>query len=204
MARGRARSSPKRRVAMAAFPPTRPTSPGWVHRRRLRRSSATPRPRSRPGWPHSPASSTKRWCARSPARRASTRIWRSWQRPRRSRGGGGAAPPLRRRWQTQLLAQAGELLDKLGAHLCFFFIGEKRDIDGIERDALQAVGVIAPVPGQDQKLVGQRCAEERWVIGVHRHQYPRLVQRPEWVVGEAGHHARAEVAGRAELEGDAV
>ena len=86
LAPGRARSSPRRRVATAAIPPTRPTSRAWGPRRKQRRSSATPRQRFKPGWPRSPASWTKRWSARSPARRAPTRIWRCWKPPRRSEG----------------------------------------------------------------------------------------------------------------------
>ena len=106
--------------------------------------------------------------------------------------------------QTHLLAQAGELIDKLGSHLRFLLIGEERGVDGVEGDALYAVGVIAPVPGQHQELVRQRCTEEGWIVGVDGHQYSGIVERPERVVGEAGHDAGAKVAGWAELERNAV
>src|SRR5215211_3545203 len=111
----------------------------------------------------------KPWCARSPARRAATRTWPCWKQPHRS-----SASHLRR-WQAHLLAEVGKPLDKFGSHLCFLFFGEERGVDGIERDALHAVGVIAPVPGQDQKLVGKRRSEKGWVVGVHRYQYPRVI-----------------------------
>src|SRR5918993_3126361 len=206
MAPGRGRSSPRKRAATAAFPLTRPTSRGWGHLRKQRRSLATLRRRSRPGWLHSVASWTKRWYARSPVWRPPTPIWRCWKRLRRSRSAMGSRRFLSRLCcrQTHLLAQVGELIDKLGSHLRFLLIGEKRGVDGVERDALYAVSVIPPMPGQHQELVCQRCTEEGWIVGVDGHQYSGIVERPERVVGEAGHNAGAKVAGWAEFERNAV
>jgi hypothetical protein len=116
----------------------------------------------------------------------------------------GVAASRLRRWQPHLTPQTGELLDELGSHLRFLFIGEKRGVDCVERDPLYAVGFISPVPGQHEEFLRQRCAEEGWIVGVDGDQYASTVECRKRVVGKARHHAGAKVAGGAELERDAI
>jgi hypothetical protein len=77
---------------------------------------------------------------------------------------------------------------------------EERDVDRVERDALHAISIIAPVPGQNAEFVGQCGPEQGRVVGVDGHQDASLVEHPKWVLGKAAHDAGANVARRAELE----
>src|SRR5579884_359021 len=102
----------------------------------------------------------------------------------------------------QFLPQAPHLGAKFGFHCLLAFVRQEAVAHAVEQDIVGRVNIEGKGVQEQPHVVVQVGVEEGRVVGIDSDGDTGGVQQPEWVSGDAVVDAQAEIAGRAEFQGN--